>query len=322
MPSDTRLNAVLLLAPPTLLRPRAPAPRHRAVLLAGAFTAALMGGSAMAAALLLPPAPAVPPPVSAVSVAIADPVDPSTTWAGEEAETAIATNDTVADEETTAAAEDADAPVVADLPPVSVPDTVRLAIAGATRVVGVDAGYLTAVAARESSFRTSIRASNTTAVGLYQFTAETWLRVVKVFGARHGLAAYAKRIEISDDGDVYMPYGRARTHLMQLRSDPHLSALMAAELARDNKLRLEHVLGRDVTPSELYIAHLLGVTQAARLIAAAHSAPYRAGADLMPEAAVRNPGLFSPAGKPVSAGAIVGEIEAFFDREVPRYSRT
>ena len=200
------------------------------------------------------------------------------------------------------------------------PENVWHAIEYATQAVGVDAVYLVAVAARESGFDPAIRAPTTSATGLYQFTEDTWLRVVKIFGARHGLDEYARQIGIDEYGDVTVKRG-ARAKLLQLRNDPKLSALMAAELARDNKARLERVLGRNVTPAETYLAHFLGVSQAARIIDAAHSRPHVSGARLLPAAARSNPAVFSPAGHAASAAAIVGKIESYFDREVPRSAR-
>jgi hypothetical protein len=199
-------------------------------------------------------------------------------------------------------------------------ENVWRAIAHATEAVGVDATYMTAVAARESGFDPAVRAPGTTATGLYQFTQDTWLRAVKYFGARHGLAELAQQIAIDEYGDVSVRPG-ARAKLLQLRNDPKLSALMAAELARDNKARLERLLGRDVSPAETYLAHFLGVGQAARIIAAAHSKPHVSGARLLPAAARSNPGVFAPAGHAASAGAIVGKIEAYFSREVSPSAR-
>jgi len=199
-------------------------------------------------------------------------------------------------------------------------ENVWRAIAHATEVVGVDAAYMTAVAARESGFDPAVRAEGTTATGLYQFTQDTWLRAVKIFGVRHGLTELAEQITIDEYGDVSVRPG-ARAKLLQLRNDPRLSALMAAELARDNKARLEHLLGRDVSPAETYLAHFLGVGQAARIIAAAHSKPHVSGARLLPAAARSNPAVFAPAGHAASAGAIVGRIEAYFSREVSPSAR-
>jgi hypothetical protein len=203
----------------------------------------------------------------------------------------------------------------------AVPADVRRAIHRAARDIGVDAGYLIAVAAKESSFDPAARAEGTTALGLYQFTTDTWLRVVKVFGARHGLAAEARQITVARDGGVAMPDDAARAKLLALRTDERLSALMAAELARDNAARLARLLDRDVTPAETYIAHFLGLAQAARLIVAADATPRLAGAALLPAAATHNAGIFSPDGHAASAAAIVAAIDAYFAREAPRFAR-
>lgn len=194
------------------------------------------------------------------------------------------------------------------------PDEVRRAIDKATRTVGVDAEYMTVVAARESSFDPEAHAHHTSAAGLYQFTAGTWLRAVKMFGAKHGLGDYADLISIDDDGAVSMPRGKDRRELLSLRSDPELAALMAAELARDNQLRLERMLGRSVTPAETYMAHLFGVVPAARMIGAARSAPHMAGADLLPSAARTNPNIFKAASGPASTREIVAKIRTDFHR--------
>jgi hypothetical protein len=197
----------------------------------------------------------------------------------------------------------------------------RRAIRSAADRVGVDPGYLFGVAALESSFRPAARARGTTAAGLYQFTEETWLRVVKVFGPRYGLGAFAAEIAVDDD-NVAMPKTARRALLMQLRDDPETSALMAAELALDNQMRLERRLGRAVSPAEVYLAHFLGVASAARMIAAADAEPARAGVALVPAAAESNPGVFGTANDRVSAGAIRARFESFFRDAVPRFSGT
>lgn len=198
------------------------------------------------------------------------------------------------------------------------PDGVREAIEQAAATVGADRGYLLAVAALESSLRPAARAQGSTALGLYQFTEDTWLRVVKVFGPRHGLAQQAQDIAVGDDGGVSVPVAASRAPLLRLRTDPRLSALLAAELARDNERRLARVLGRAVTPAEVYIAHFLGLPQAAHFITAAEAEPKAAGARLVPAAGEANPGFFRPAGEPASARAILVALEAYFAREAPR----
>lgn len=204
--------------------------------------------------------------------------------------------------------------------PSLVPAEVRQAIHEATRAVGVDKGYLTVVAARESGFDPDKRAQRTTATGLYQFTDDTWLRVVKLFGAKYGLASYAQQIILGQNGEISMPHPRARERLLRLRSDPQLSALMAAELAVDNKGRLERILGRIVTPAETYLAHFFGVIPAARIIDAARATPHFPAAYLLPTAAHSNPKLFRPAGEATSVRALISSIEANFERQALHFT--
>lgn len=227
-------------------------------------------------------------------------------------------------------AEEAPAAVDIDIPqaltadetpaPSLVPEEVQRAIHEATRAVGVDTGYLTVVAARESGFDPAKRAQRTTATGLYQFTDDTWLRVVKLFGAKYGLSDYAQQIVLDQSGEVSMPHPRAREALLQLRNDPQLSALMAAELALDNKGRLERILGRIVTPAETYLAHFFGVVPAARIIDAARATPYLPAAYLLPTAAQSNPKLFRSAGEVTSVHALISSIKANFERQTLRFA--
>ena len=176
---------------------------------------------------------------------------------------------------------------------IGVDQKVQRAIREATITVGVDSTYLMVVAAKESSFDPRKRAHRTSATGLYQFTAKTWLRTVRAFGDRHGLADYAQQIIVDENGRVSMRSSAARAKLLRLRADPQIAALMAAELARDNETRLAHRLRRPVAPAEIYMAHLLGVTEAARVIEIARSAPHTPGARLLPAAARANPGRIS-----------------------------
>jgi hypothetical protein len=211
--------------------------------------------------------------------------------------------------------------LTASLPPIErVPDEVKRAIRRAAHESGVDAGYLAAVAARESRFDPLARAEGSSAVGLFQFTAETWLRAVKLFGPAHGLGAEAGRIGVAE-GDVSVPDERTRAKLLKLREDPYVSAVMAAALGRDNAARLERRLGRKVTPAETYIAHFLGIAQAAQIIEAAAATPGASASRLLPVAAAANPGVFRPDGSPAPVGAIVAAIGAYFEREAPRFAR-
>ena len=66
-------------------------------------------------------------------------------------------------------------------------------------------------------------------------------------------------------GFSFQPTMKSSGQLLSLIAVFFLAALFAAELALDNQARLESLLGRAVSPAEIYLAHFLGVASAARI---------------------------------------------------------
>jgi len=118
-------------------------------------------------------------------------------------------------------------------PAISTPDqsrppagqAARGAIAEAAQATGIDFNYLLAQAQLESGLNPNARSGSSSASGLYQFLGGTWLDTLKKHGAEHGLGWAA---EAASDPS-------RRAEVMALRYDPQVSALMAAELAGDNR---------------------------------------------------------------------------------------
>ena len=99
-------------------------------------------------------------------------------------------------------------------------------IVRARQVVGADPTLLMAVADKESSFATEVKAKTSSATGLYQFIERTWLGVVAEFGAKHGFDREARSVvRVSNQYTVPDPVERAR--ILDLRREPYLSALLA-----------------------------------------------------------------------------------------------
>jgi murein DD-endopeptidase MepM/ murein hydrolase activator NlpD len=176
------------------------------------------------------------------------------------------------------------------------PPEVEQLIRNAATKVGVDYGYMMAMAAQESSFRTSIAAKGKTssAVGLYQFIKQSWLGMVKLHGAKHGLANHAARISYSksDKKWVVTPPEKAQ-EILALRENGNYNALLAAEYAKDNQSLLTKKLGRSVSPTELYMAHFLGPGNAAKFLTARDAGKgNQSAADMFPDAAEANPSIF------------------------------
>jgi len=168
---------------------------------------------------------------------------------------------------------------------------VRAAIARAAQATGVDFNYLLAQAKIESSLNPGAKAPTSSAAGLYQFTNGTWLRTLEKHGADHGMDWADDMI---DGGRIADPM--ARSQVMAMRYDANTSALMAAELANDNKADLTAALGREPDAAELYLAHFLGSGGASQFLTALAANPGQSAAAILPKAAAANRGIFFEAG--------------------------
>lgn len=172
---------------------------------------------------------------------------------------------------------------------------VRGAIARAAQATGADFNYLLAQARLESNLDPKARAATSSAAGLYQFTGSTWLAILDKHGAAYGVP-----------GADAVSGGASRAQLLALRSDPELSAMMAGELAGDNRDYLSGMLGRTPDSSELYLAHFLGQEGAGRFLGALATNPGQSAAALLPKAASANRAIFFSGGAARSVGEVMG----------------
>ena len=170
--------------------------------------------------------------------------------------------------------------------------TVVAALQRASVATGADFRYLLGTAIRESGLQPQAHSSHSSASGLFQFVEQTWLSVVKEFGAKHGLGSYANVIQKGEDGRYHAPDADDRHAILSLRNDPQISAIMAGEFTRKTQGIMESKLGRPVCGGELYAGHLLGPGAACRLIRTNESSPGIAAADLFPKAAEANKSVF------------------------------
>jgi hypothetical protein len=169
---------------------------------------------------------------------------------------------------------------------------VTAAIQRASAATGVDFTYLMNKAGQESGFRTDVKASTSSATGLFQFIEQTWLQMVKQHGDKHGLGAAADKITTNASGVAQVTDPAARRQILELRKNPDVAAAMAAELASENQQKLEQLVGGKIGKTELYLAHFLGVGGAAKFIENMRQAPQTNAANLMPNAAEANRAVF------------------------------
>ncbi len=187
------------------------------------------------------------------------------------------------------------------------------AIATASRRTGVDFDYLMNQANIESGMNPSARARTSSALGLFQFTKQTWLATLKTHGAEHRLGWAADAIRKSPDGTYHVDDPALRENILDLRTDPEAASAMAAEFAANNAAHLGGALGRQAEPVDLYLAHFLGANGAVQFLNAYDTDPDAAAAPLLPKAAAANQAIFYA--KDGSARS-VGEIRQLFAAKI------
>ena len=154
---------------------------------------------------------------------------------------------------------------------------------------GVDSNLLKTFAAIESGMNPTASAGSSSAKGLFQFIDSTWKDMLNKYGSKYGI----------EPGTSVL--------------DPMANALMGAEYLKENSKIISSVK-KDVTPTDLYMAHFLGAGGAKQFLKAD---PNVSGAGLLPSAASANPTIFYKNGVPRT----VGEIYQFLQNLVARRAK-
>ncbi|WP_210032237.1 transglycosylase SLT domain-containing protein [Methylobacterium sp. PvR107] len=203
----------------------------------------------------------------------------------------------------------------------SVPGKVVDTIVKASDEAGVDPVYMMALADKESSFDTDAKAATSSAQGLFQFVARTWLEMIRTYGARYGLAEEAAAVK--GRGSAITVTAGMRNRVLGLRNDPRVAALMAAELIKRDRERIEARVGRALSTTELYLAHFLGTASAGRFLSLSSEKPDEVAGREFRSAARANRSLFTEktGGKrrSLTVAELHGRIEDMIDRRLTRY---
>jgi len=180
-----------------------------------------------------------------------------------------------------------------------VPQFVAEAIVRAARDTGFPPDTLMAIAEKESSFNVGARPPRGSALGPFQFIEQTWLSVVRDYGAEFGLgdeaAAIKSRVVKAKGGnriELYMDDASQQDRLLALRTDPYLSAALAAKDLIVAKERIESRLEAAMSNDDLYLPHFLGKGGAELLLAKSEEKPGAAARKVFPKAAQFNAGMF------------------------------
>lgn len=205
-----------------------------------------------------------------------------------------------------------------------VPRWLMETILHAAEVTETDPVYLMALADKESSFSWSAKASTSTASGLFQFLNGTWLEMIRDFGPSHNLKVEAEAIEVKK-GKLFISDPQESRRILALRNNPYVASLMAAEMLKRDRAKVEKRLGREISRSEFYLAHFLGAGSASRLMQISAERPGSAAAKLFPQAAKANRTLFTKRegrkARSLSAAEFHQRVGSLMDQRIARYER-
>jgi hypothetical protein len=192
----------------------------------------------------------------------------------------------------------------------ALPPDVLQSIRSASAATGVDFKFLVAQASLESGFQADVKAKRSSASGLFQFTSQTWLNMIRDHGQKYGQGGFASQISTQPNGKLGVADKETEKQILDLRKDVTLSAQMAAELTKTNAAQLERALGRKPSAADLHVAMLLGATGAVRFLKAHQADGATDAAALVPAAARQNPAIFYDSGHtPKTVAAVYQRIE-------------
>ena len=196
----------------------------------------------------------------------------------------------------------------------AVPPAVLDAIQTAAHESGVDPHLLTAIAWRESRFDPNALNRQSSAKGLLQFTSGTWLRAVRDYGSEHDVAEYATAIHTTRSGDLVVSE-QVKSAILELRSNPVLSAKLAADSMKRERVTMEAQLGRRVTSADLYLMHVLGPAGAMRFLEAVAKQPNQSSLKVASLAVMRNAGLLAQDGHPLTVANTYAAAKTMLDSQ-------
>ena len=132
----------------------------------------------------------------------------------------------------------------------------------------------------------------------------------------------AAAIAWADDELVVADAGE-RARILDLRREPYISALLAAEMLKRDAQRIGRRIGRELTPGETYLAHFLGPDDAERFMEKVVGDPDTIAATLLPKPAKANKPIFFASVGRKQKGRSIAEVyqkfQAMMDMRLDRY---
>lgn len=225
------------------------------------------------------------------------------------------------EEEATLAAAAARAQAEASL--FDVPTRAAGAIRMAAQKNNTDFGYMMELASAESGFSHDIKASTSSATGLYQFIESTWHTMIASYGGKYALG------DLSGQVTIYMDdYGRQQARManpfirqqtLELRKHPALSSLFGTDFQNENLAKQQCYVDGGISRTDRYLAHFLGAHDSIYFINQMRQQPDKSSVATFPEAAEYNePVFYDMKGKKTYRERSLSEVFSFFDKKFNR----
>ena len=190
------------------------------------------------------------------------------------------------------------------------------AIIKAGERVGINPDFLAYTVNAESEgnlFAKSI-SETSTSKGPAGFTDDTWMQVLKKYGASYGYPNAAAAIVVRN-GKHFIPNEKDRKFILNgLRRDPNCSMLMTALLTRESAL----ILQKNNIPTngtKVYQAHFMGPRKAVQYNIALAEDPHRKISEILP-VPIQDPANKGVLGTPAEPKKL-HEVERIISRKVP-----
>lgn len=177
-----------------------------------------------------------------------------------------------------------------------IPHNVLKGLVKAAKDADFPADYLFGIVEKESGFDCQAAPPSGSARGCMQVIDQTWLRLVKEYGAKFGLAEEAESIELTRNKrkqPVYKVGDKAEAQrILDLRYDPYYAAALAVTDLKSAKSKIEKNLSARFNDDNLYLPHFMGEDRAEAALTAYEKRPNASASKIFGREARANPGMF------------------------------
>ncbi|TLX16508.1 lytic transglycosylase domain-containing protein [Rhizobium sp. MHM7A] len=177
-----------------------------------------------------------------------------------------------------------------------VPHNVLRDLARAAKDADFPTDYLFGIVEKESGFDCHAEPPSGSARGCMQVIDQTWLRLVKEYGAKYGLAEEAELVELTYNKrkqPVYKVNDREEARrILDLRYDAYYAAALAVTDLKSAKSKIEKNLSARFNDDNLYLPHFMGEDRAEAALAAYKKQPNASASKIFHREARANPGMF------------------------------